>query len=204
MKYKLYLHGWELNMSAHQLTEDEVSRIEELIEDGEYDDVTDIGFDLEYDILPDYAVFDTNMWYISSKASNSSDTAFFLVDENGNDVSKWHLSDIMDSYEMLGDEDGLGEYEGFNGGHTIAGEDIPHILTYLEENKGYICFFEIESDEVPTAKDFCFIAGSIETKDGDIDFVDKVCFKKTVLEPNYDESSLNGKNLEFKIISYEE
>lgn len=51
MKYKLYLRGWEINMSAHQLTQDEVNIIEDLIEDGEYENVTDIGFDLEYDIL---------------------------------------------------------------------------------------------------------------------------------------------------------
>jgi len=203
MKYKLYLRGWELNMSAHQLTQEEVDTIQDLIEDGEYEDVTDIGFDLEYDILPNYAVFDTNMWKISSKATNESTTTLYLVDENGNDIFECSLTDIMDSYEMLGDDDGLGEYEGFNEGHTIVGEDIPHILVYLEENKGIICHFEFESDTQPTPKDFCIIAGSVETEDGDLDFVDKVCFGRQVLEPNYDEESLNGKNLEFNILSYE-
>ena len=199
MKYKLRHHGWEFSMSAHSLTDEELQTINTLIESGEYEDIQDMGFELE-DILKDYYYYEANMFSANSKSTESAH--FVLEDEEGNEILQFDLNDMGDLYEMLGDDYDKEEYRGFDA-VLIPDEDHPHILKYLEENKGHMCNYYFESDEVPTAEDFSYISGCIETEDGDWDFVDKVLFKKQILEPNYDDSWTNGKNLEWEIISYE-
>jgi hypothetical protein len=52
----------------------------------------------------------------------------------------------------------------------------------VDENKGGIFTFTFESDTVPTPSDFTYSTGSIDTPDGDYDFVDKIFFKGRPLE----------------------
>jgi hypothetical protein len=59
---------------------------------------------------------------------------------------------------------------------------VDNILFIADENKGGIVQFEFESDEVPTAKDFCFLNGDIGTPEGDWDFISKYFFKGQLLE----------------------
>jgi len=202
MKYKLRQHGWEFSMSGYSLNDDELDIINDLIEDGEYESIEDMGFALE-DIIDGYYAYDGNLFSVNSKSTDSSGTTFVVEDENGTEILEFQLEDMADLYEVLGDDWDNDEYRGADGS-IVPTEEHKNILVFLEENKGHICNFYFESDDVPTAQDFTWIGGSIETEDGDWDFVDKVMFRKQILEPEFDESYLNGKNLEFKINSYEE
>ena len=72
-------------------------------------------------------------------------------------------------------------------------EDIDNIFVTFDENKGGVAEFEpFESDDVPTAKDFCYQSGDVGTPDGDWDFVSKVYFKGKELDV-YDHLDNRGK-----------
>jgi hypothetical protein len=186
-KYQLKVYGWELNASAQSLTDQQVEDIKQYQEENGYDDLSEIAWELET-IVDGYEPFSTNMWVIDVPMDNDR-LSFILEDENGQEVSTFDLDGMTDHYEIVED------YEGRNlNGYPTEGEE-QNILLFLEENKGIVYGFNFESEEVPTAKDFSYIRGSIETPDGDWDFVDKVFFKGTELEVDYDFQGTNGKAL---------
>ncbi len=186
-KYKLRVHGWELNASAHSLTNEEVDNLKEYQEENGHDDLSEMAWEIET-VVDGYEPFSTNMWVIDVPMDNHS-LSFILEDENGQEVTTFNLDDMTDHYEF--DED----YDGriLNGYPQEGGEE--NILLFLEENKGVVYGFNIESEETPTSKDFSYIRGSIETPDGDWDFVDKVFFKGKELEVDFDFQDTRGKAL---------
>lgn len=186
-KYKLRIHGWELNASAHSLTNEEVDNLKEYQEENGHNDLSEMAWEIET-VVDGYEPFSTNMWVIDVPMDNDR-LSFILEDENGQEVTTFNLDDMTDHYEI--DED----YDGRNlNGYPEEGGD-ENILLFLEENKGVVYGFNLESEEVPTTKDFSYIRGSIETPDGDWDFVDKVFFKGTELEVDYDFQDTRGKAL---------
>jgi hypothetical protein len=186
-KYKLRLHGWELNASAHSLTNQQVEELKEYQEENGNDDLSEIAWEIET-VVEEYEPFNTNMWVIDVPMDNDKLT-FILEDENGEEITTFKLDDMTDHYEIVEDYDG----ENRNGYPEEGGDE--NILLFLEENKGVVYGFNLESEEVPTAKDFSYIRGSIDTPDGDWDFVDKVFFKGTELEVDFDFQETRGKAL---------
>ena len=186
-KYQLKVYGWELNASAHSLTNQEVQVVKEYQEDNRYDDLSEVAWELE-SIIEGYEPFSTNMWVIT-KPFYSDKLTFTITDENGEEVTEFSLNDITNHSEI--DED----YEGENyQGYPLENKN-ENILLFLEENKGLVCEFNFESEETPTSKDFSYLVGSVETPDGDWDLIDKMFFKGTELEENFDNQNTTGKAL---------
>ena len=86
------------------------------------------------------------------------------------------INETVDLYETIEDFDDKYKYRSYN---AIPEYNIPPTNLYLsvDENKGGIFTFTFESDTVPVASDFTYSSGSIDTPDGDYDFIDQVFFK---------------------------
>lgn len=187
--YKLKITGWELNGSAHNLTDEQVDDLDNYQDEMGIEDLSDIGYDLE-DVLEGYDPFDTNMWNISKPLDISGKTWFTVEDSEGNNVLEFTINDI----ENIEDVDILHEYETPNQGFPIE-FDNENILLFMEENKGLVCDFTFLSDTTPVLEDFSYEPGCIETPDGDWDYVNKVFFKTGELEMEYEEQWVRGKSL---------
>lgn len=186
-KYQLKVYGWELNASAHSLTDQEVQIIKDYQEDNRYDDLSEVAWELE-SIIEGYEPFSTNMWVIT-KPFYDDKLTFIITDENEEEVTEFSLNDITNHSDI--DENLEGEvYQGY----PVENKN-ENILLFLEENKGLICGFNFESEETPTSKDFSYLGGAIDTPDGDWDLIDKMFFKGNELEENFDYQDTTGKAL---------
>ena len=181
-KYKLEMYGWEVEATGHSLTDEQVKQIQDLMETNGYSELWESRNDLEEEGIID-DLYNPDLFHVSRGLDNSG-LWFSLKDDKDNEVLRFEPSDMKDIYEMLGDSADDIPYEGYL---AIPGEgkneNIDNILVVFDENKGGICEYEMfESDEVPTAKDFCVQHGDIATPDGDWDFISKVFYKGKDLE----------------------
>ena len=79
-KYKLNVYGWEVEALGHSLTNEQVERIQELMEENGYDELWECRFDLEDEgIIED--LYNPNLFHIS-KALDNGATWFRVYDEN--------------------------------------------------------------------------------------------------------------------------
>ena len=157
-----------------------------------YSELWESRNDLEEEGIID-DLYNPDLFHVSRGLDNSG-LWFSLKDDKDNEVLRFEPSDMEDIYEMLGDSADDIPYEGYL---AIPGEgkneNIDNILVVIDENKGGICEYEMfESDELPTAKDFCVQHGDIATPDGDWDFISKVFYKGKDLEV-YDHLDNSGK-----------
>jgi len=190
-KYKLIVHGWELNASAQSLSNQEVDNLKKYQEENGHDEISEMAWEIG-NIVDGYEPFSTNMWVIDVPMDNDR-LVFILEDNNGQEVTTFKLDDMTDHFEI--DED----FDGRNlNGYPEEGSD-ENILLFLEENKGIVYGFNFESKEVPTAKDFSCIRDSIETPGGDLDFIDKIFFKGAELEVDFDFQDTRGKALSVQL-----
>jgi hypothetical protein len=190
-KYKLEMYGWEVEATGHSLTDEQVKQIQDLMETNGYSELWESRNDLEEEGIID-DLYNPDLFHVSRGLDNSG-LWFSLKDDKDNEVLRFEPSDMEDIYEMLGDSADDIPYEGYL---AIPGEgkneNIDNILVVFDENKGGICEYEMfESDEVPTAKDFCVQHGDI-APDGDWDFISKVFYKGKDLEV-YDHLDNSGK-----------
>ena len=191
-KYKLEMYGWEVEATGHSLTDEQVKQIQDLMETNGYSELWESRNDLEEEGIID-DLYNPDLFHVSRGLDNSG-LWFSLKDDKDNEVLRFEPSDMEDIYEMLGDSADDIPYEGYL---AIPGEgkneNIDNILVVFDENKGGICEYEMfESNEVPTAKDFCVQHGDIATPDGDWDFISKVFYKGKDLEV-YDHLDNRGK-----------
>ena len=191
-KYKLEMYGWEVEATGHSLTDEQVKQIQDLMETNGYSELWESRNDLEEEGIID-DLYNPDLFHVSRGLDNSG-LWFSLKDDKDNEVLRFEPSDMEDIYEMLGDSADDIPYEGYL---AIPGEgkneNIDNILVVFDENKGGICEYEMfESDELPTAKDFCVQHGDIATPDGDWDFISKVFYKGKDLEV-YDHLDNRGK-----------
>ena len=183
-KYKLEVYGWEMEATAHTLTNEQVERIKELMEEKGYDELWECRWDLEEEgIVND--IHDGDLFHIS-KALNNGNVYFRVLNEKDEVILEFEEKDLGDYYDLIGDDDFIEENYPHEGYLAIPEdmENVDNILFTADENKGGIAEFLFESDEVPTAKDFCFLGGDIGTPDGDWDFISKYFFKGQLLEVN--------------------
>lgn len=181
-KYKLKVYGWEMEALAHSMTDEQVKQIQDLMEENEYDELGEARFDLEDEgIIED--MYMPDLFHMSAPMDN--DTAFFEVeDELGNVVLNFDTKETGDIYDNVGDDDVIETNYPYQSYLAIP-EDmdgVDNILIIIDENKGGIYEMEFESDETPTAKDFCYQSGSVDTPDGDWDFIHRIFFKNRLLE----------------------
>lgn len=192
MKYKLEMYGWEVEATGHSLTDEQVKSIQDLMETNGVDELWEVRHDIEIEGIVD-DLYNPDLYHVSRGLDNSG-LWFSLRDDNDKEVLRFEPSDMSDIYETLGDSADDIPYEGYL---AIPGEGdkskVDNILSIFDENKGGICEYEMfESDEVPTAKDFCVQNGDIGTPDGDWDFISKVFYKGKELEV-YDHLDNRGK-----------
>ena len=192
MKYKLEMYGWEVEATGHSITDEQVKDIQVLMETNGVDELWEVRHDIEIEGIVD-DLYDPDLYHVSRGLDNSG-LWFSLRNEKDEEIMKFEPSDMSDIYEVLGDAADDIPYEGYL---AIPGEgdksEVDNILAIFDENKGGIAEYEtFESDEVPTAKDFCLQAGDIGTPDGDWDFISKVYFKGKELEV-YDHLDNRGK-----------
>ena len=192
MKYKLEMYGWEVEATGHSITDEQVKAIQTLMETNGVDELWEVRHDIEIEGIVD-DLYDPDLYHVSRGLDNSG-LWFSLRNEKDEEIMKFEPSDMSDIYEVLGDAADDIPYEGYL---AIPGEgdmsEVDNILAIFDENKGGIAEYEtFESDEVPTAKDFCLQTGDIGTPDGDWDFISKVYFKGKELEV-YDHLDNRGK-----------
>jgi len=143
-----------------------------------FSELHEIRFDL--DELLDLDFWDGEVLH-KTEAFDNGTMHFEIIDEEGNKVLEFGINDVGDLYETIEDYDDKYEYRGYE---VIPEYNVPPTNLYLsvDENKGGIFKFEFESDTVPTPLDFTYSTGSIDTPDGDYDFIDKIFFKGQPLE----------------------
>ena len=193
-KYKLNVYGWEMEAVGHTLTNEQVQSIKDLMEENGYESVSECIFELEDEgILDD--LYSPDLFHIS-RALDNGRLWFQVYDENEeNVVLEFEPKDMGDYYDLIGDDDFIEENYPYEGYLAIP-EDmdgVENILFVAHENKGGVVQLEFESDEVPTAKDFCFLNGDVGTPEGDWDFVSKYFYKGQLLEV-YDHLDNTGKS----------
>lgn len=173
-KYKLNCYGWSLEAIGKSLTDEQVKKIEDLMKKAGYEELWEVRYDL--DDLLDIDIWDGDLFHISTAFDNG--TMYFTVED---DMEKEVLAFDIDETGDL-DEDYYEEnkYVGYD---AFPKEDGPkNIYLSVDENKGGLYYMEFESDEVPTAKDFTYTTGSVDTPNGDWDFIDKIFYKGQELE----------------------
>ena len=189
--YQLKIFGWELNASAHSITDQEVEDIKQFQEDNGYDDLSEMAWDLE-SVVEGYEPFSTNMWVMDKPMDNDA-LLFVVTDEDETEICRFELNEMTDHYEIEDNYESV-DYQGY----PVEGKE-ENVLLFLEEGKGLVYGFNFESEEVPTPKDFSYIPGTIGTPEQDWDIIDKVFFKGKELEVDYDFQGTVGKALTVEI-----
>ena len=192
-KYKLQVYGWEMEGIGHSLTDEQVDRIKELMEENGYEELHECRFDLEdAGILDD--LYGPDLFHVS-RALDNGRLFFQVYDENEeNKIIEFEPKDMGSYYDLVGDDDFIEQNYPYEGHLAIPEhlDGVDNVLFIADENKGGIVELHFESDEVPTPKDFCFLNGDIGTPEGDWDFVSKYFFKNQLLEV-YDHLDNTGK-----------
>jgi hypothetical protein len=177
-KYTLNTYGWSFEAICKSLTDEQVQIIKDKMEEEGFSELHEIRFDL--DELLDLDFWDGEIFH-KTEAFDNGTMYFEIIDEEENKVLEFGINDVGDLYETIEDYDDKYEYRGYE---VIPQYNVPPTNLYLsvDENKGGIFTFTFESDTVPTPSDFTYSTGSIDTTDGDYDFIDKIFFKGQPLE----------------------
>ena len=177
-KYTLNTYGWSFEAVCKSLTDEQVQIIKDKMEEEGFSELHEIRFDL--DELLDLDFWDGEIFH-KTEAFDNGTMHFELLDEEENKVLEFGINDVGDLYETIEDYDDKYEYRGYE---VIPEYNVPQTNLYLsvDENKGGIFTFTLESDTVPGASDFTYSTGSIDTPEGDYDFIDKIFFKGQPLE----------------------
>jgi len=173
-KYKLNCYGWSLEAIGKSLTDEQVKKIEDLMKKAGYEELWEVRYDLEE--LLDIDIWDGELFHVSKAFDNG--TMYFTVED---DMEKQVLSfDIDQTGELDENYYEENEYVGYD---SFPKEDEPrNVYLSVDENKGGLYYMEFESEEIPKPEDFTYTTGSIETPNGDWDFIDKIFYKGEELE----------------------
>lgn len=193
MKYILKTYGWSAEFIGKKLTNEQVEQIELIKEENGYDELWETRFDLE---SLDIDIYDGDLFHIN-KALDNNTMIFELEDENGNSVLSFGIGDIKTISSINEDWDDYASHRGY------PIEKDENIFLTVDENKGGIFEFEIESESVPTVEDFTYCHGSVDFPDGDWDYIDRIFYKGTELEPS-DFLDNWGKASQMNIFRFEE
>ena len=176
-KYTLNTYGWSFEAICKTLTDEQVQLVKDKMEEEGFTELHEIRFDL--DELLDLDFWDGEVFHRTEAFDNDTMT-FQVVNEEGTKVLEFGINETVDLYETIEDFDDKYKYRSYN---AIPEYNIPPTNLYLsvDENKGGIFTFTFESDTVPVASDFTYSTGSIDTPDGDYDFIDQVFFKRQPL-----------------------
>ena len=182
MKYTVEFYGWEMDANGFSLNDTQAQQVRDLMEENDVEELWEIRSEME--VLGIDLWDEGDLFHISKPFYN--DTFWGQVkDENGNVILEIDYKDLGDLYDHLGDDDDIDEkypYENYMAiPEFLDGTD--NVLLIVDENKGGLFECSFESDTVPTSSDFALMGGSIDSPDGDWDFISRVFFKDQELEP---------------------
>ena len=173
-KYKLNCYGWSLEAIGKSLTDEQVKKIEDLMKKAGYEELWEIRHDL--DELLDIDIWDGDLFHVSKAFDNG--TMYFTVED---DMEKQVLSFDIDQTGEL--DENYYEENDYVGYDSFPNETEPrNVYLSVDENKGGLYYMEFDSEEIPKPEDFTYTTGSIETPNGDWDFIDKIFYKGEELE----------------------
>lgn len=175
MKYTVNTYGWSMEALGKSLTEEQVQLIKEKMTEKGYSELYEIRFEIE-DFM-DFDMWDGDLFHVS-KAFDNGTLFFEVLDEEGNKVTEFNIEDISNSY----DEEGNDKYE-YNEFSAWPSEDgTQNIWLTVDESKGGVFTYQIESEEVPKPEDFMYSMGCVATPEGDWDFINELYFKGKLME----------------------
>jgi hypothetical protein len=181
MKYRVEFYGWEMEAQGYSLDDMQVEQVRDLMEENGVDELWEVRSKLE-DIGIDVWV-EGDLFHISKPFYD--DTFWGKVfDEDGNVVLEIDYKDLGDLYDHVGDDDDIEEnypYENYIALPEFL-DDTDNVLLIVDENKGGLFECSFESDETPKSSDFSLMGGTIETPEGEWDFISRVFFKDQELE----------------------
>ena len=199
--YKLLIYGYGIDGSAHVLTSEEVQKIRDFQQEAGYDSLVDIYSELPI-LLEDYDHYDTNYWVASTPLATPS-FRLVLLDENDEVIWEAKMEELsktfMDDFEYPEDADDHSKLI-----DAFTYDEKPNILLVYEEVKGTLVDFTIESEEQPKPLDFAVTVQSMETPEYELELVDKVFFKGSQLERQYDKEYYSGKGLTVELFTIED
>jgi hypothetical protein len=173
-KYKLNCYGWSLEAIGKSLTDEQVKKIEDLMKKAGYEELWEVRYDLEE--LLDIDIWDGELFHVSKAFDNG--TMYFTVED---DMEKQVLSFDIDQTGEL--DENYYEENNYVGYDSFPNETEPrNVYLSVDENKGGLYYMEFDSEEIPKPEDFTYTTGSIETPNGDWDFIDKIFYKGEELE----------------------
>jgi len=173
-KYKLNCYGWSLEAIGKSLTDEQVKKIEDLMKKAGYEELWEVRYDLEE--LLDIDIWDGDLFHVSKAFDNG--TMYFTVED---DMEKQVLSFDIDQTGEL--DENYYEENDYVGYDSFPNETEPrNVYLSVDENKGGLYYMEFDSEEIPKPEDFTYTTGSIETPNGDWDFIDKIFYKGKELE----------------------
>lgn len=177
-KYTLNTYGWSFEAICKTLTDEQIQLIRDKMDEEGFTELHEIRFLLGE--LLDLDFWDGEVFH-KTEAFDNGTMHFEVADEEENKVLQFDIDKTADLYETIEDFDDKYKYRSYN---AIPEYHIPPTNLYLsvDENKGGIFTFTFESETVPVASDFTYSSGSVETPDGDYDFIDQVFFKGQPLE----------------------
>ena len=170
--YTIELYGWTLDAKAKSINLEQVEQINTFKNDAGAQELSQIKFDIEdtfvsddnWDILRVSKPF----WYLDK-------TIFVVKDDQNTEVNRFELSNVIHHEEFGTSETGEGYV-------IIPSEEFEHILFSVDELKGGICVYQIESNGVPQVADFSVLDGYIEGLDSEWEFIDSLYYKGSKLE----------------------
>ena len=194
-KYKLNCYGWSLEAIGKSLTDEQVKKIEDLMKKAGYEELWEVRYDLEE--LLDIDIWDGDLFHVSKAFDNG--TMYFTVED---DMEKQVLSFDIDQTGEL--DENYYEENDYVGYDSFPNETEPrNVYLSVDENKGGLYYMDFESEEIPKAEDFTYTTGSIETPNGDWDFIDKIFYKGEELEV-VDWLDNSGKSSTLEIFTHDE
>jgi hypothetical protein len=160
MKYTLNTYGWSSEFVGKSLTKEQTEQIENLKKARGVENLWEIRFDIDDEM--DFDMWDGDLLHVN-KILNNETASFELVDENREVVLNFGIEDIK-----FVDED-IDSYDVF------PSENVD-VLFSIDESKGGMFSYEIESDVVPTIEDFNYSQTTIDTPEGDWDIIDNIFY----------------------------
>ena len=170
--YTIELYGWTLDAKAKSIHLEQVEQINTLKNDAGAQELSQIKFDIEDTIVSDdnWDILRVSkpFWYLDK-------TIFVVKDDQNTEVNRFELSSVIHHEEFGTSETGEGYV-------IIPSEEFEHILFSVDELKGGICVYQIESNGVPQVADFSVLDGYIEGLDSEWEFIDSLYYKGSKLE----------------------
>jgi hypothetical protein len=193
-QYKLILGGYGFDGSAHVLTDAEVQKLEDTVQEKGYDSLDDLYSELP-ELLDKYDYVETNYWATIS-ALASDNLVFYLYDQDENLIWEATYEELTPTF----DEDCGFVFPEDADDYSKEIDAYPHegkenILMVYEIVKGTLISFLVDSEEQPKPSDFSCTVQTLETPRDDFELVDKLFFKGVQLESDGENEDYWSKGL---------